>query len=1296
METAPGRMPVRRMPQRTRSNFLTRTATDDASRLDRRCSAAPSAGEESQQNDGSNDPYEPATAQSEPLPRRHSLARKIFRSLDGGAESPLLSRRSSSTRRTGRHSYGSIAAEMHRSTDAKDGRVKSITSRPGAMPRPVGGKAKLGTFSGVFVPTSLNVLSILMFLRFGFILGQAGFIGMACMLAIAYSINFVTTLSLSAISTNGTVRGGGTYYLLSRSLGPEFGGSIGVVFYLGCLLNTSMNAVGLIDCIKQNFGETSGNWAQWLPEGFWWEYLWATGILGFCTCICLAGSGVFARCSNGLLALLLAATFSIPFSTIVVHPFRNPQSKIDYTGLSAQTFRDNLLPKFTRHAAGSRLHGRVTFQDLFGILFPATGGIFAGASMSGDLKHPSKAIPKGTLSGLALTFVAYALVVLAMAATITRPTLYNNINVIQDVNISGVLILLGEFATSFFSALMGVIGSAKLLQAVARDNLLPGFTIFGQGTKSNDEPTFAILLTYMIAQVAMLCDINQLASFVTMTYLATFLVVNFSCFLLKISSAPNFRPSFRYFNWWTALFGTLISGATMFFVDGGYATGCLGVLVILFGIIHYFTPPKSWGDVSQSLIYHQVRKYLLKLRQEHVKFWRPQILLFINNPRQQYKLIQFCNALKKGGLFILGHVIVTTDFGTAVEEARRAQNAWTRLIDFSRIKAFPNIATSPAVFWGARNLVLGAGLGGMRPNIIVMGFYNLEKFRNSQPPVDAPAPRPRKSAQNAGEREPKKKDNRILKPNEILPTDLCRTEGDLNPTDYLTILEDMLLKLQINAGIAKGFQNLEFPDPKGDNTKKYIDLWPIQMSADITSGGDHDKRSLLTTNFDTYTLILQLGCILDTVPAWKKVYRLRVAVFVEYESDVEEERSRVKKLLQNLRIGAEVLVFWLASGDVKSYQVIVNDGGATAGKVVEAEVDEVLKDEQWWQDVQKLRGKRGTPSAIDDLREVQGLLDTAPNWPDSSFRSSRQESNVDRFEGLRKLLQSPRRRASSSELGTLGVRPGMRTHRLHDDLVHRHASYGSASEESEDSDEDENSVLGKDSDGNISSRDGSGASMEISKLDDQSGVPRTASPNRLNRRRSEGDLLGDPFQTISVPQPDNLTATPSMDPIEKTGDSQSAEWIIKPTRPQYGRRPSAGQFSSRKVPETRVATEEGHGPSIMFRETNSPSGRQHQSIYFRNPSSDSHAASGFPFQQSVPLSFNDLPCRAQHLILNELMQQQSGDTAVVFTTLPSPLEGTCQSLDDSLSYLSDLEVLCERLPPVLLIHSNSMTVTMSL
>ena len=156
-------------------------------------------------------------------------------------------------------------------------------------------------------------------------------------------------------------------------------------------------------------------------------------------------------------------------------------------------------------------------------------------------------------------------------------------------------------------------------------------------------------------------------------------------------------------------------------------------------------------------------------------------------------------------------------------------------------------------------------------------------------------------------------------PRGTLPTDAMKPETAIAIKSYVTVVEDLILRLQINVALAKGFPDLETPTPRptrrqrflsmlglapgqeDETTKKYIDLWPIQMSAEIaTAGEDSTRRNVLTTNFDTYTLILQLGCILQTVPSWKRTYNLRVCVFVEYESDVEEERGRVTTLLRKL------------------------------------------------------------------------------------------------------------------------------------------------------------------------------------------------------------------------------------------------------------------------------------------------------------------------------------------------------------------------------------------------------------
>lgn len=423
----------RPMMPRGRPTFLTRTATDDADRLQRRSSAsAPWQGKyppeptttDSTADDVAKNPYQPLTEQSTPPPRRYEFTRRLLGDvLDGTADNSVKPRRSSSQRqRKPDETTPLVEPQLVRNAINGAGARESKTSAPrlGALPRPVGGTDKLDTYSGVFVPVTLNVLSILMFIRFGFILGQSGVLGMLGMLVGAYVINLITTMSISAVASNGTVRGGGAYYLISRSLGPEFGGAIGLVSYMGFVFNTGMNAVGLIDCLIYNFGTDSGNWANTLPEGDWWQYLWSTLVVVLCVLICLAGSALFARVSNGLLLVLLIATLSIPLSAFVQQPFERTRKLVEFTGLSAQTFKENLLPRFTRGAAGGKRHGKETYQELFGVLFPSTCGILAGASMSGDLKNPSRSIPKGTLSGLGLTFVSYTLVILALAASITR------------------------------------------------------------------------------------------------------------------------------------------------------------------------------------------------------------------------------------------------------------------------------------------------------------------------------------------------------------------------------------------------------------------------------------------------------------------------------------------------------------------------------------------------------------------------------------------------------------------------------------------------------------------------------------------------------------------------------------------------------------------------------------------------------------------------------------------------------------------------------------------------------------
>lgn len=590
----------------------------------------------------------------------------------------------------------------------------------------------------------------------------------------------------------------------------------------------------------------------------------------------------------------------------------------------------------------------------------------------------------------------------------------------------------------------------------------------------------------------------------------------------------------------------------------------------------------------------------------------------------------------------------------------------------------------------------------------------------------------------------------------ILPTDMNKTESAISIQSYVTIVEDLVLRLQVNVALAKGFQDLDLPTPKPSRkqrflsafgvvdidegpSKKYIDMWPIQMSAEIAAAGDDfTKKNALTTNFDTYTLILQLGCILNTVPSWKRTYTLRVCVFVEYESDVEEERGRVETLLRNLRIQAEVLVFWLASGDLKMYNVITNGSTTDDCEQARSDVNDTLRDEQWWQDILRLRDPGGKMTPRQEMAQTEDLLNAVNNWPTASFQHGRRDSKPKRFAKLKRVLRR-RHKSSIADLAEAGLTLGMRSQRLPAELLSD--SESSSSEDFDDNEHDN----GQNNDEAIATESEATTEDRTSYDPDASSTEEEEDSDQATTRRRRAKSVGTGTMNMSIPfinrtlnlrkslfkrdddtpkesRPTRDSVTPlkphqhatasdtallgtrdlekdtSKDPTPSpsmAGTEPGSSTGAGPIRPKPTRTQSIPKFTSNPMPRTGVAPEETAGPSIMFVDSPSP-GTAHKpdplSIY-NQPATQ---ATGYPISSALPLSFNDLPCRAQHLILNELMRQNSEDTAVLFTTLPSPMEGVCESEAESVQFISDLEILTLGLPPCLLVHSNSMTVTMNL
>ena len=284
----------------------------------------------------------------------------------------------------------------------------------------VGSTLKLGWIRGVFIKCLLNIWGVMLFLRLSWVVGQAGLIQGLCIITLANTVTFLTGLSMSAVSTNGRIKGGGVYYMLSRSLGrqiinpycyqnlkhnlsigPEFGGAIGILIVTANSIATAMYVVGfcesLLDMLRQ-YGATT-------------EYLLDTRLndirlIGSCTMVVILVLAVVGlewvnRVELALLGLLLAAQVDF-----IAGSFLTPTTEEKangFVGYNATVMEENLWGYYKGDGQGNV----VDFIAVFSVFFPAVTGIVAGANFSGDLKDPAVAIPRGTIGAIVATYISY-------------------------------------------------------------------------------------------------------------------------------------------------------------------------------------------------------------------------------------------------------------------------------------------------------------------------------------------------------------------------------------------------------------------------------------------------------------------------------------------------------------------------------------------------------------------------------------------------------------------------------------------------------------------------------------------------------------------------------------------------------------------------------------------------------------------------------------------------------------------------------------------------------------------------
>jgi amino acid transporter len=559
---------------------------------------------------------------------------------------------------------------------------------------------QFGTFGGVFTPSILTILGVVMFMRAGFVTGQAGMASAMLILALSTLITFLTGLSISAVSTNTPVKAGGAYFLISRSLGPEFGGAIGLALFLAQALAVPFYVLGFVEALVTTLPQAQ---AYFLPIG-----LVTTTVLFIVNYV---GAGWAIKAQYFILAILVVSVGAFLVG-----------GAMDF---DMELARTNWDPGYVDGA---------DFWIIFAVFFPAVTGINAGVNMSGDLKEPERSIPKGTLMAIGAGFLIYGLNIIVSGGSTTRANLINDPfgSLMAQAGPLGFMVIAGVFAATISSALGSLLGAPRILQALARDDIFPGLGFFAKGTLDGDEPRRGLWLSFGISIVVLLmagsggggAALNAVAIVLTMFFLFAYGMTNAAAFIEQITRNPSFRPRFRFFHWSAGLFGGLGCLGAAVLIDPVAALVSLFVIIGIYFFISRRVLEHSFGDARRGFYYERVRKNLIKLGTftPDPKNWRPTSLVLSGNPRTRLTLTQIATWLSSGrGITTMVNVI-EGDLHDKIDERAQAEAELEAYVSEFNIRAYVEVVVGPTFGESLKFLLQAHSIGPIKPNMVVSGW----------------------------------------------------------------------------------------------------------------------------------------------------------------------------------------------------------------------------------------------------------------------------------------------------------------------------------------------------------------------------------------------------------------------------------------------------------------------------------------------------------------------------------------------------------------------------------------------
>ncbi|MFT5167194.1 MAG: amino acid transporter [Saprospiraceae bacterium] len=620
---------------------------------------------------------------------------------------------------------------------------------------------KFGT-APVFFTAISTILGAIMFLRFGFAVGNLGFLGTMAIILIGHAVTIPTAMAIAEIATNQKVEGGGEYYIISRSFGLVIGSTIGIALYLSQGISVAFYIMAFAEAFTSLFNYLIESfdlpsWLVWLMQQK--QTIGIPALLGLTYIMLAKGADlgvkvlyfVVATLAISLIAFFLGTTeysktheFDI-MATVgnVLVPEANPIEETivllpDTLQLDSINYPDQAAIKQALPAENSNNSQSpnplipLGFFTVFAIIFPAFTGMTAGVGMSGDLKNPGRSIPLGTLAATIGGMIIYVFLAYKLTTSASPQDLADTSKLVMaDIAWQGWWIIpLGLAAATISSALGSILVAPRTLQAIARDHIFPAPKVnqwLSKGKGKNDEPFNASIVTILIAAVFILAGaLDSVAQVISIFFMVTYGSLCLISFLNHFAADPSYRPRFKS-RWVISLFGALACFGLMFFMNAGYAILAIFMMILLYFVIAYFNnDKKSMALIFQGVTFQfsrQLQVFLQKADKEKAKSWRPSAIAFSSHTFERL-----------GAFDLLRWISQKYGFGTYIHQiqgylsretntvAKACKERLIKMAEITSSKIYVDTLISPSYTSSIAQVIQLPGIAGTENNLLLFEF----------------------------------------------------------------------------------------------------------------------------------------------------------------------------------------------------------------------------------------------------------------------------------------------------------------------------------------------------------------------------------------------------------------------------------------------------------------------------------------------------------------------------------------------------------------------------------------------